>query len=344
MQTYLGTTHAHTGAFNNHGEDSSTPADVFQAADEQGFDFFILTEHSGPTGPADPVRFYDDARLAATEHTSPVFAALVGYEYSENPNDDDSDHGHLTAVGTTDFVSAAAPRMDFAAFFAYLAEQDEDHMVLAGFNHPVASGHRASRTALLSAPSRRLVALSETYNHTTYVRAREERYYAALIAELDRGWRVAPTCGLDSHGFSEVRAVEDAEYSPCRTGILAQGLTPDRVMSAIRARRTFATRDPNLTLRYSANGAWMGSRLGTPGRVRFEIRVKDPNSGRPADRIRRVQVVGSGGRVLAARRFDAHRVLWRPRVSSGRNRYMLVRAFTHDHPSATAIAAPVWLD
>lgn len=342
MRVFIGSTHAHTGAFNNHGWDDSTPADVFAAAQANGFDFFILTEHSGPTGPTAPEQFYADARQTAADRSSTSFAALVGYEYSDNDGDGDSDHGHLTAVGTDGFVDAMAPGMDFANFLSYLVEQDETNVVVGGFNHPQAAGHSASRTALLRPETRRLMALSETYLHSTYQRKVEQRYFAAMIAELDRGWRVAPTCGLDSHGLWEVLATESADVKPCRTGILAPSLTPDNVLAALLARRTYASRDPNLRMRYSANGSWMGSTIGSPRNVRFDIFVRDPDLGRPGDRIRGIEVIGSGGQVLASRQFDSHRVAWRPEVPTRQNRYMLVRVFTRDQPTASVVAAPVW--
>ena len=343
MRTYLGTTHAHTGAFNTHGHDDSTIEEVFDAARGGGYDFLLLTEHTGRTGPRNPVKFYDDARRIAAQKSRHDFAAIAGYEYSDNRNDGDLDHGHLTAAGTDDFVDADLPGMDFTAFLAYLVEQAASRLVLAGFNHPPATGHRAAGPERLTPETRRLFALTETHGRATYRQARDEQYYAAMITHLDAGWRVAPTCGLDSHGVQELVAVESAEHSPCRTGVLATSLTPTKVLRAMRARRTYASRDMNLRLRYRANGRWMGAELGTPRRVDLAIRVREPDVADPMDRVSRIEVVGTGGVVLAAQEVNDHRAVWRPRVRTGGNTYLLVRVFTHDHPSATAVAAPVWV-
>lgn len=343
LHTFFGTTHAHTGAFNTHGEDDSTAQQVFAAARANGFDFFVLTEHTGPTGPRNPGQFFAESSRVAAAMTSGRFAPISGYEYSENRNDDDTDRGHLTVVGTEDFVNASAPGMGFATFLSYLVDQALNRSVLAGFNHPPPTGHGASRPDLLTGPTRRTIALTETHNHTTYRQTREEEYYSAMIAELDAGWRVAPTCGLDSHGVAEVMAVETADVKPCRTGVLAPSLSPARIISAMRARRVFSTRDMNLHLRYRANDRWMGAQLGTPARVEFAIRVRDPDVERVGDRITRVEVIGTGGAVLASQPVAAHRTVWRPRVRTGQNRYMLVRVFTADQPTATAVAAPIWI-
>lgn len=343
LNTYWGSTHAHTGASNTHGKDEATTEQVFDAARGNGFDFFMLTEHTGPTGPRNPDQFFADAQRIAAEMTTKRFAAISGYEYSDNRNDGDTDRGHITVIGTEDFVNARLPGMDFTTFLAHLVEVDADRTVLAGFAHPPAAGHGAARPTLLTPESRRMMALSETHNHATYRQAREEQYYAALIAELDAGWRVAPACGLDDHGVGEVLAVESVGVDPCRTGVLAPSLSPARIIKAMLARRVFATRDMNLHVRYRANDRWMGAQLDAPGRVQFSIRARDPDLDQRLDRVSRIEVVGTGGAVLASRTFDEHRVLWRPRVRTGDNTYMLVRVFTDDHPTATALAAPVWL-
>lgn len=343
MYTYFGTTHAHTGAFNTHGHDDSTTEQVFDAARTSGYDFLVLTEHSGPTGPKNPTQFYADAQRIAAEKTTSRFAAIAGYEYSDNRNDGDTDRGHITTVGTDDFVNASAVGMDFTAFFAYLVEQAASRLVLAGFNHPPATGHSGARPELLTTETRRAFALTETHNRATYRQAREEQFYAAMIAELDTGWRVAPTCGLDSHGVEELTAMESPDSKPCRTGILAPSLTPTRVLKALRARRTFASRDMNLRVRYKANDRWMGAQLNAPARVDFAIRVRDPDVEQPLDRISRIEVIGTGGAVLASQTFNDHRAVWRPSLRTGENTYMLVRVFTNDHPTATAVAAPVWV-
>lgn len=343
MHTYLGTTHAHTGLSNTHGKDEATTEEVFSAARASGYDFFVLTEHSGPTGPKNPDRFFADARRIAAEMTTQRFVAISGYEYSENHNDGDTDAGHLTVLGTDDVVNASAPGMDFGVFYSQLMEEAAVRTVLAGFNHPRRTGHPGARPSLLTPQTRQTFALTETHNRATYRQAREEEFYSAMIAELDAGWRVAPACGIDGHGLDEVVAVEHGDVVPCRTGILAPSLSEARVVRALRARRVFSTRDMNLHLRYRANERWMGAQLNAPSRVDFAIRAHDPNVGRPLDRINRVEVVGSGGAVLASRAFDDHRVVWRPRVRTGQNTYMLVRVFTRDQPTATALAAPVWL-
>ena len=97
------------------------------------------------------------------------------------------------------------------------------------------------------------------------------------------------------------------------------------------------------TSNVSRGARWMGRVLSPrQKRLDFDIRLNDPDTQQPRDRITRVQVVGERGRILASRRFNAHRVRWQVTVRRGQNSYLLVRAFTNDPEQLTAILAPVW--
>jgi hypothetical protein len=344
LRVYFGTTHAHTGAHNNHGPDDSDARDVFEAAKADGFDFLFLTEHSGPSGPTDPVTFYADAQAQAADFTEDeVFVGLAGYEYTENAGRDDDDRGHMTVFGTDDFVSAMAQGWTFEALYAYLVDQSSTHQVLAGFNHPRPRGHQASARRYQSPDVRHLVPFTETLNGYVTDEKPDTHLYRAYLTHLERGWRVAPTCGLDSHSLMRLTQDDSDKERPCRTGLWAPSLTEDAVLRAIMARRIYASTDQNLRAKYTANTRWMGSVLSPwSTRVRLDIKLSDPDTQLRRDRITRVQVIGEGGRVLVSRSFDAHRIGWRVTVNRGNDNYLLVRAFTNDSQQLSAILAPVW--
>ncbi|MEQ6902156.1 hypothetical protein [Nocardioides sp. YIM 152588] len=345
MTIYFGTTHAHTGAYNDHGMDGSGPAEVFAAARRGGHDFVLLTEHAGPTGPARPSAYRSLAEAAADDAMrSGDFVALVGYEYSENGGDGDRDSGHLTGYGTAAFPDATARGMDFDGFLDLLVRDARSGPVLAGLNHPVGTGHPAAAAARLTPARRAVVVMSETSNKVRYRASDEAAYYRAFVRHLDDGWRVAPTCGVDSHGTRQIAKRETESKKPCRTGLLAPSLSRDDVVAALLERRIYSTRDANLRATYSANGEWMGSELGSPAQVALDIEVRDPDSGRFQDRITRLEVIGSGGAVLASRTFSAHDVTWRPTVAAGSNDYLFVRVFNGERSAHTAVLAPVWLE
>ncbi|MEQ6902155.1 hypothetical protein [Nocardioides sp. YIM 152588] len=345
MRVFYGTTHVHTGAYNDHGRDDSGPADVFAAAPGAGMSFLVLTEHAGPSGPTDPAAYQALATAAAEDATvDGEFVGLSGFEYSENGGDDDDDKGHLTVFGTWGMLNAKAPGMDFTEMYGRLTRAARTRTVFAGFNHPGRGGHPASRRNRLSPEVRRIVALSEVSNQVGYRPGPESAYYDAFVRHLDRGWRVAPTCALDSHQVKQLVVPESTDKKPCRTGLVAPSLSRDEVLKAILARRLFSTRDTNLRARYIANKRWMGRIIGTPEQVRFRIRVRDPDVLDHDDRITRIQVVGRHGKVVASRAFDAHRVVWRPTVKAGKNPYLFVRVFTGERVQHTAVLAPVWLE
>ena len=345
MDVYFGVTHAHTGAHNTHGRDSSTAADNFAAARTSGYDFLLLTEHSGPTGPADASGYYADAQAQAAAYTAAgEFVGLAGYEYSDNGNDGDSDSGHLTGWGTKEFVNAAAPGVGFSRFFDILTTQAASREVFAGFNHPPATGHTASAPMLLTPERREVVVMSETSNGSGYDASRESGYYEGFVQELDRGWRVAPTCGMDTHGLYGLTWLESSSHKPCRTGLLATSLTRDSVIGAFMDRRIYSTRDSNMHVQYKVNGAWMGATVGTPAQASFDVRVSDPDTSAAADRITRIEIIGNGGAVLASKNFSAHDVSWQPSVMTGSNTYMFIRIYSGERTQHTAVAAPVWFE
>jgi hypothetical protein len=231
----------------------------------------------------------------------------------------------------------------FEALYDHLVDQSSTHQVLAGFNHPRPRGHQASARRYLSPEVRHLVPFTEAFNGYVTDERPDTHLYRAYLAHLERGWRVAPTCGLDSHGLMRLTQDESDKERPCRTGLLAPSLAKGAVLDAIMARRVYASADQNLRARYTANKRLMGSVLG-PGwtRVRLDVKLSDPDTQQRRDRITRVQVIGDSGRVLASRNFDAHRITWRVTVSRGRNSYIFVRAFTNDPQQLSAILAPVW--
>ncbi|MGB5953613.1 MAG: hypothetical protein WBG57_13985, partial [Ornithinimicrobium sp.] len=107
LNTYYGTTHAHKGTNNTHPEKNSLDADasaMFASARREGFDFLFLTEHTGDGFSGDPASSWNSSRAAARDASeNGVFAAFSGYEYSDNYG---PDGGHITTVGTPDFITS----------------------------------------------------------------------------------------------------------------------------------------------------------------------------------------------------------------------------------------------
>ena len=164
---------------------------------------------------------------------------------------------------------------------------------------------------------------------------------------------MAPVAGLDSHTLSRLETDKE------RTGVLAESLSRQAILDALRARRVFATRDANLRLSYSVNGQPMGSVLANPARLSFAIHVSDPDTHDPNDRIRRIQVVGEmrdgppRSRMRASRSFEpSHSIDWALDLQPPFDKYYYVRVFTLDPATpevegggfVTAYAAPIWVE
>ena len=348
MNIYFGTTHMHTGCCNNHGEaNMATAAQVFTAAkaNPTRFDFMFLTEHSGSTGPAsvpmDPATFYANTIRTAMSLTDSTFVGFVGFEYSDNDGGGGVGSGHMTAANTADFMTADGPS-NASTLEDYLVRQAAaGRPAYGGFNHPDATGHPGAAAALLTPARREVIVMNEVHN--SYESGADATHFQSLIAALDHGWRVAPTCGLDGHGT--FRAADTRpEPGPCRTGVLAPSLTRADLDAAFMARRFYSSRDINMRVSYTANGFWMGSQIGTPTTVAFDISVSDPDTGNAADKIKRIDILTDGGAMVSTRTFDAHSVTWRVSVPANNHHYFLLRIFNGERTTYTAATAPVWLE
>jgi hypothetical protein len=345
MHTYFGSTHDHTGCCNNHGADNSTAQQTFATAKANGFDFMISTEHSGSTGPAsvpmDPKVFYADVKKQAATYTDSTFVGLAGYEFSDNDGGPGIGKGHMTGVETDDFVSADGQNSNAQTFEDYLvAQHNAGRPAFGGFNHPDASGHPGSVPALLTPARRNVIVMTEIHN--SYESGADQTHYQSMVVELDRGWRVAPTCGLDGHGL--FRLQDKTEPGPCRVGVLAPSLTKANIIDAFMNRRIFSSRNLNLNIQYKVNGQWMGSIIGKPASLNFDINVTDPDTNKPNNAIKKIDIVTEGGAVVTSQTFSSYNVHWQLSLPANNKKYYFIRVYNGERTTFTAAAAPVWLE
>lgn len=343
MKVFLGTTHMHTACCNNHGEAPgiATARDIYdKAKNNGGYQFMVLTEHSGSSGPSsqgiDPVVFYNDVKAQAIAFTDNTFVGLPGFEYSDN----DTDKGHMTGVNTDDFLNPDGP-VNSATLMDYLVtKKNAGKPVYGGFNHPGSGGHPGSVASRLTPARREVVVMSEVHNST--LSNNDLNHLAGLIVELDRGWRVAPTCGADGHGLWRP-STNWGEPGLCRTGLLATSLTKANVDDAFMNRRIYSTRDKNMQIQYKANGQWMGSIIGKPATINFDIQISDPDTGNAADKIKKIEIITEGGAIAATKDFDAHSISWTPSIAATKKYYFL-KVYNGERTTYTAAAAPVWVE
>ena len=166
----------------------------------------------------------------------------------------------------------------------------------------------------------------------------EITYEPAYVRALDAGWHVLPTANSDTHSDDWITGCD------VRTVLLAEELTRDALLDAMRHSRGYATQDKNLEIRYTLDGQVMGSILAPKAGYRASIRIHDPDGAE--DAVKLVEIVSDGGRVVASRTFNSADVAWSATLSSPGARYFYVRVTTASdfwgERGVTAWTAPVW--
>lgn len=75
----------------------------------------------------------------------------------------------------------------------------------------------------------------------------------AYLFALNEGWHLAPTANQDNHRKNWGTATES------RTACIAEELTREAILDAIKNRRCYATEDENMKVTFRAGNYWMGS-------------------------------------------------------------------------------------
>lgn len=301
---------------------ANVPEIYFRLAKENGYDFYCITDHS--QYPEYTPEAWADLAARAEQATCPGFVAIRGYEHSEN--DGPEGKGHMNVYNSATFLNALADSVGLE-YFQHWLSRDENAKVIACFNHP---GPKACNDFhCYDEKVRSRFCLMELIN------GRNSKL-PAYINALSKGWKLSPVAGCDNHSRENISRWQ------ARTGILATELTYDGVMEAFSARRTFATHNRNLSVVYTVNGRIMGSDIPRAARYRFDIEVNDPDTDKPEDTIRRIEILGEDGRVVASSEFGSHRVHWQPTVVAGESYYYVLVYNAASGDSAVAYAAPVW--
>ena len=313
---------------NNDPARNGAPAEHFRRAKAAGYDFYVTTDHSQevpfePTSPTNPAWLATkEQALAATDAN---FVALRGYEHSENNGPDGK--GHYNVINSAEYLDALDPGIGVQQFYAWLQTQPG---AVVSFNHPDIDSYNSF--AYRDDRVTDIITMLEVINSNTKI------HYPAFVAALDKGWKVAPVCGNDNHGFSGITRQNS------RTVLLAKAKTPDGALEAMRQRRSYATLDTNLQAAYTANGAIMGSTLKTPTRLEFDISVRDPDVTEPTQAIAKIDIVTDGGSVVQSYvpPTPAYAVAWKPVIQNSGGHYFFVRVWNAGSPDPIAWLAPVW--
>jgi hypothetical protein len=327
---YRGNTHAHSSYSHDSAPTNTDPAGLYAIAVNEEYDYFAVTDHS-QSDIFQPVSVNNaawvDSKAAAINATTGSFLAIAGFEHSENNGGTNPGTGHLTVLNSNAYLNADDPAVDIPYLYNWLktaAPAVSGLPVVAGFNHPTTTSYNSF--AYRDATITNIITLCEVVNSDNNVH--EAGWRAALAA----GWKVSPTSGGDTH--ASCCGIQD---DTSRAFVLATALTRAAVLDAMHNRRTYCTlHDKNMQLRYSANGAIMGSTLSSPSTFNFDITVSADTA---FDSIEIVDDSGIDTPVLTTSVSGTSKT-WTPTLNNTTSKYFYVRVVRAG--VRTAWSAPIW--
>jgi len=297
---------------NAYGSGTFTPTDVFNYARTTAeLDFWVVNEHNHliqdaiatndpPVTEAKVRQRYQDGLTAANNATvSGSFVALYGMEWGVSTN---SDQGHVTLIetpqlfgwetcttcngpsiectpGTDCYFDVFTPkRFGYLSLYAASVANPSSAGALGILNHP-GSGNFDSfafnanaDNAMQGIAVRSGLAFSTATDcATTNIGATD--YSQRWKEALNLGFHLAPAADHDSHCNNYGMAL------PTRTVYLASSLTKANLLAAHRARRFYATEDPNaqLVFRTGDNAHVMGETFNAAGGATLVANLYDPD-------------------------------------------------------------------
>lgn len=320
---YFGLLHSHSSV----SDGSDSVEDLFHRATAmEGLDFFAVTDHSDSFDNADAASLTADAstisqdwaagKAAALSVTNDSFVGIFGYEMSWGNR-----LGHMNTFCTPGFQSwqqdpFSQYRTGLQNYYEAMTAAPD---AIGQFNHPgMLYGDFRNFDFLCDAYDRQITLLEVgSSNHPdTY------EYYDRA---LSKGWHVAP---------SNNRADQNG-----RTVVYANALTEADIYDALRNYRVYATEDADLSIYYSMEGHFMGSRLKgwqLGDTADILVTLNDPT-----DVIGTVEVIGGNGVSLSRETVDSQ---WATVQFSLKpdQKYYYLRITQPD--GDVAVTAPIWVE
>ena len=297
---------------NAYGSGTFTPSDVFNyARNTAELDFWVINEHNHliqdaiatnnpPVTEAKVRQRYQDGLDAADAATvSGSFVGLYGMEWGVSSN---SDQGHVTLIetpqlfgwetcttcngpnpectpGTNCYFDVFTPkRYGYLQLYAASVANPSSAGALGIFNHP-GSGNfdsfafNANADDAMQGIAVRSGLAFSTATDCANANVGATDYSLRWKEALNKGFHLAPAADHDSHCNNYGMAL------PTRTVYLAPSLTKSDLMAAHRARRFYASEDPNAQLVFRTNdGAHvMGEIFTSAGGATLVASLYDPD-------------------------------------------------------------------
>lgn len=333
------------------------PSAAFAYAKQGGLDFLLTSEHnhmydasSGTNASASrstALARYQSGLQAAQQYSAsqPGFLALYGMEWGVISNG-----GHLNILGSNELwgwesngqnellADRLTAKNDYAALYTTMKAQG----AVGQFNHPDTSGQFIVNGQALgyTADGEEVMVLSEVMNtsafssNTTETETSMSRFEAAFNILLERGFRVAPSTNQDNHcanwGLSSTN----------RTAVLlpsGAAYNAANFLSALKARRVFATMDKNSQAVLQANGHLMGERFANTGALSMSVLFAN-SAGRSVSKVEVFEGVPGRNGTVTLLGTSAQQT-----VTPATGRHFYYARVTQDD-GKQLWTAPVWVD
>ncbi|MFF2447175.1 Ig-like domain-containing protein [Neobacillus sp. NPDC058068] len=349
---YRGTTHNHTSISH---DAAGSPEDALKAGKAHHYDWFAFSDHSHDIDPeklgvdtvehggmqertgGDQWQLTKDLAKQYTKNND--YVVFPAFEMTSTT------WGHSNIFGTDNFIDRninGKQYQDLNKYYAWVMTYDD---IVGQFNHPDMSANAFNNFKPYNKDLDKLFTMLEVGNgsgHYGYANA-EGKFYSAL----DLGWHVAPTYGEDNHDgtWGQTNA---------RTVIVADDLSQDSLMHAMRNMRVYMAEDPNFTLDVLANGYYMGSTVDSK-KLNFKITGSDPvaekrnstdynylpTSYKSDDRVAKVELISNGGKVVDTYSPMTSDFEWSPNYTvTGGQQWFVVKVTQMD--GERIYSAPIW--
>lgn len=355
---YFGQLHSHTDISDGVG---SVETAFDHASQVKNLDFLAVTDHSNYFETADEAKSHtntilDGSKSEEWQEGRTAAAAITGKKVKNADNPDDPDSGFLGIYGyemtwsdgsghintfntpgfedrqNPDFYNKSQSASNPVGLKAYYEALTKVPNSISQFNHPGTQFGDFYDFANYSQTYDKLINLIEVGNGEGPIRgAGYFPSYEYYTRALDKGWHVAPANNQDNHKGNW------GDSNTARSVVLAPDLTEGSLYDAMQNCRVYSTEDNDLSIRYTVNGAVMGSEIsvdkGEPLNIRAEL--SDPTD----SKIGKVEVIVNGGRVAATRQVESNRDTVEFALPNNYSYYYL-RITQADKD--IAVTAPVW--
>lgn len=310
LTPYFGNLHSHT----SYSDGVSTPTAAYAFARNTAptpLDFLCVTDHNHVSAGMSYPNYAAGQSQAAAANDDGNFVAIWGQEWGLAAN------GHVNIFeapglfgwdgGNFDYFVAEG---DYAALYtSVLAHPPTNYPVVLEWCHP-ASGDfdnlQVTNDAKAAVHLMAVVNGPSQSTSTTESDIGNTGFDGVFQEALRKGFRVSPSADQDNHNATWGAATQS------RTAVLTNAKTKGAILTAMAARRTYATQDHNVVVQFSADGHAMGDAWSTPSGVHLAVEVTDPDLGDSVAEIDLYRgITGVSNAVLVAGNVGSSRFQWR---------------------------------